>query len=127
MSDERMRILTMVAEGKIQPDEAERLLESVGKDPSVTPATKGIPKYLRVTVDSAKGDKVNVRVPLALVRAGMKLSAILPKDARDSMEEKGIDLGVLASMESDELVEALKELTVDVDSADGDVVKVFCE
>jgi hypothetical protein len=30
-------------------------------------------------------------------------------------------------MESEEMVEALRELTVDVDSAQGDVVRVFCE
>ena len=39
MSDERMRILKMVAEGKVQPDEAERLLESVGNDPSAVSYT----------------------------------------------------------------------------------------
>jgi hypothetical protein len=132
MSDERQRILRLVAEGKATPEEAEKLLDAVGKTESETPnaeskPAKGMPKYLRVTVDSSDGDKVNVRVPLALVRAGMKLTALVPKDVNEQMQEKGIDLSALATMESDELVEALKELEVNVDSADGDVVRVFCE
>jgi hypothetical protein len=30
-------------------------------------------------------------------------------------------------MDSDELMDALRELRVDVDSEDGDVIRVFCE
>jgi hypothetical protein len=126
MSDERIRILRLVAEGKATPEEAERLLSAVGKEVSV-PAAKGTPRYLRVTVDSSDGDKVNIRVPLALVRAGMKFSALVPREAREQMEEKGIDLAALSTMDTEELIEALKELEVNVDSHDGDVVKVFCE
>jgi DUF4097 and DUF4098 domain-containing protein YvlB len=132
MSDERQRILKLVADGKATPEEAEKLLEALGKDEARSDSTdvkstSGMPKYLRVTVDSAKGDKVNVRVPLSLVRAGMKLTALVPKDVSAQMEEKGIDLSALSTMESDELVEALRELEVNVDSADGDIVRVFCE
>lgn len=132
MSDERQRILRLVADGKATPEEAEQLLEALAKDDkgsdnTVMKSTSGMPKYLRVTVDSAKGDKVNVRVPLSLVRAGMKLTALVPKDVSKQMEEKGIDLSALSTMESDELVEALRELEVNVDSADGDMVRVFCE
>jgi len=125
MSEERIRILRLVAEGKATPEEAERLLSAVGKE-AVVPA-KGTPRYLRVTVDSSDGDKVNIRVPLALVRAGMKFSALVPRDAREQMEEKGIDLGALSAMDTEELIQALQELEVNVDSHDGDVVKVFCE
>jgi len=126
MSDERIRILRLVAEGKATPEEAERLLSAVGKEVSV-PAAKGTPRYLRVTVNSSDGDKVNIRVPLALVRAGMKFSALVPREAREQMEEKGIDLAALSTMDTEELIEALKELEVNVDSHDGDIVKVFCE
>ncbi len=126
MSDERLRILKLVAEGKASPDEAEKLMEAVAKEEKPK-GPAGTPKYLRVTVDSAKGDKVNVRVPLALVRAGMKLSALMPKEVSEHMEERGFDLAALSNLNSDELVEALRELEVHVDSADGDIVRVFCE
>ena len=126
MSVERKQVLEMLAQGKVTPEEADRLLEKLAAvKPAVSPAAA--PKYLRVVVDSSDGDKVNIRVPLALVRTGIKLSAMMPKEAGDKLAEKGIDLGQFAGLQGDELVEALRELTVDVDSNDGDKVKVFCE
>jgi len=85
------------------------------------------PKYLRVLVDSADGDRVNVRVPLELIRTGIRLQAMLPEHAREQLDQKGIDLSQLGGLEGEKLVAALRELTVDVDSADGDTVRVFCE
>ena len=84
-------------------------------------------KYLRVLVDSADGDKVNVRVPLALIRTGIKLTTLLPDHASEKLSEQGVDLGKLSDMDMAELHETLRELQVDVDSSDGDVVRVFCE
>jgi len=143
MSDERMQVLKMLAEGKITVDDAERLLarlEQARPTPApaaaevVTPAPGGelVPrtgtlKYLRVLVDSADGDKVNVRVPLGLVRTGIKLTALLPSDATQKLGERGIDLSHLAELNGEEMVEALRELNVDVDTAQGDTVRVFCE
>ena len=136
MSEERKRVLSMLAEGKITSDEAERLLEKlerqadeqrlVGTETSGS-RKSGIPKYLRVVVDSAGGDKVNIRVPLALIRTGIKLSTMLPSKASEKMKEQGIDLGELSELRGDELLKALEELKVDVDSSNGDVVRIFCE
>jgi hypothetical protein len=80
-----------------------------------------------VLVDSSKGDKVNIRVPLSLVRAGIKLKAVMPEHARQQLSEKGIDLSNLGGLEGEELLQALRELNVDVDAADGDKVRIFCE
>lgn len=142
MSEERIQVLKMLAEGKVTAEEAERLLERLEQ---VRPAADsgdlaaegwtgsgqmvkaGLPKYLRVLVDSADGDKVNVRVPMALVRTGIKLTALLPSNATQQLGEKGIDLSHFAELQGDELVEALRELNVDVETAQGDTVRVFCE
>ncbi|MCA9755571.1 MAG: hypothetical protein KDA27_07200 [Candidatus Eisenbacteria bacterium] len=86
-----------------------------------------MPKYLRILVNSSDGDEVNIRVPLQLVRAGLKLSTVLPNDAKEKITEKGIDLSKLGELEGEALIEALRELSVDVDSSDGDVVRIFCE
>ncbi|MCK4413898.1 MAG: hypothetical protein KAY32_10155 [Candidatus Eisenbacteria sp.] len=85
------------------------------------------PKFLRVVVNSVDGDQVNVRVPIALVRTGIQLGAMLPSEAHEKLREKGIDLSNLSGLDSEEMIEALRELTIDVDSAKGDVVRVFCE
>jgi len=139
MNEARMKILEMLSKGKISVEEASALLEKVivrEQAPEAEPVTeqngsapvrKGVPKYLRVVVDSADGDKVNVRVPMSLIRTGLKLSSLMPADASEAMQEKGIDLSVLKDLDGEELVEALRELTVDVDSADGDKVRVFTE
>jgi len=134
MTKERRQILDMLAQGKISSDEAERLLdklgagETSGAPPSTTASTQSSkPKYLRVHVDSADGDQVNIRVPLALIRTGIKLKAVLPDHVSKKLGEKGVDLNRLGELDADELYESLRELQVDVDSGEGDVVRIFCE
>lgn len=85
------------------------------------------PKYLRILVSSKDGDEVNIRVPLQLVRAGLKLSTVLPTEARDRIRESGIDLSKLSELEGEDLIAALRDLSVDVDSSNGDMVRIFCE
>ena len=83
MNDDRRQILDMLSQGKITTDEAERLLAALGR----TGASAGSEpqrlanraKYLRVSVDTdEEGDggptKVNIRVPMQLLRAGVRLS-----------------------------------------------------
>ncbi len=149
MSEDRGRILNMLADGKISAEEAERLLDaldsreiamaavsgtstsSIKGDP--TPLLNALPKYLYVRVDSANGDKVDVKVPLALVRSGLKLTSLIPPQAMDKineqMSEKGIsiDFSNFKPEDIDELVQSLREMEVNVDSADGDKVRVYAE
>jgi len=132
MSEERKRVLEMLAQGKITSDEAEQLLEKLeasrADDKRSNGArTAGVPRYLRILMGDADGDKVNIRIPLALVRTGIKLSTMVPSKASEKMKEKGIDLSPLSELQDEELMKALEELSVDVDSPDGDNVRIFCE
>jgi hypothetical protein len=138
MSENRRRILEMLGQGKITADEAERLMAALESEPvSPAPAAPaGKVKYLRVVVDAQdEGDapvKVNVRVPMQLLRAGVKLTAIIPPRARtevnEALRKEGIDvdIGKLTPESLEEIVEQLRELQVDVDS-DRAKVRVFCE
>lgn len=143
MSEDRARILNMLAEGKISTEEAERLLDALSARTASSasgPAIKGdpapliaaLPKYLYVKVDSVSGDNVDVKVPLALVRSGLKLTSLIPPQAMDeinrSMSEHGmsIDFNNLKPEDIDELIAALREMEVNVNSADGDKVRVYC-
>ena len=47
--------------------------------------------------------------------------------ASKHLTEHGIDLSQFNNLDGDELMEALGELQVDVDSGSGDTVRVFCE
>ena len=133
MIRERRKVLDMLAEGKVAVGDAERLLSklegsaggaSTG-EPTATAGSK--PKYLRIVVDGKDGNKVNVRVPLGLLRTGIKLSAMVPIMAGERLKATGIDLSHLSSLSGDELIEELRDLKVDVDSPDGDTVRIFCE
>jgi hypothetical protein len=143
MNESRKKILEMLAEKKISADEAYRLLEALddGEGGGQAPAATATgPKYLRVTIvpDPERGsgenvDRVNVRVPMSLIRAGIKLTALIPDHARDkvndALREKGIDFDVrnVKPEDIEELIGALGELEVDVLSAKGEKVKVFVE
>jgi hypothetical protein len=135
MEESRKKILEMLSSGKITVEEATALLDRVGEggeapEDREAEAEEGggkTPRYLRVVVDSDKGDKVNVRVPLSLIKTGIKLRALLPENAANAISEKGFDLSGMSDLDFKELVRALSELKVDVDSADGEKVRVFTE
>jgi len=143
MNQERRQVLDMLAQGKITPEDAERLLgrlealertddetaaDGPREDPTEdAPVQKGRLKYLRVLVNSKKGEQVNIRVPLAFLKAGVKLTTIVPTSAKRRLEEEGFDLGHLSQLKGEELDAALRELKVDVDSSDGEKVRIFCE
>jgi hypothetical protein len=145
MSAERLRILNLLAEGKISAAEAATLLDALGADRAAAPggAAPGAaapgsagPRYLRVTVEDPQGEhgaKVNVRVPMNLIRAGVRLAAILPPGVHDqinkALKQNGVDLDVskIRPEDLEEIVAHLGELTVDVDGNRGERVRVFCE
>ena len=141
MSDDRRKILEMLATGRITAEEAERLLDALGSDARPAgPTTPGAgPKYLRVQVEKTRGDErepkhVNIRVPLQLLRAGVKLQGVMPAKARASLAaalaEKGVDvdLGKLKAESLETLIESLMHTSIDVESDDGrSRIKVGCE
>jgi hypothetical protein len=140
MNEERRRILTMLADKKISADEAEALLDAMTPG-AVAVSSGGIaqvaePKYLRVLVEGHEdghASKVNVRVPFNLIRAGMRLAALIPAAAHGpinkALHEQGIELDVskLKAEDLEGLVQHLTELTVDVEGPHGEKVRVFCE
>ena len=137
MKDERKKVLEMLSAGKISADEAERLLQALeSKTAEASPQTaltetlKNLPKYLFVKVDSVDGDKVNIRVPLKLIKAGIKLQALLPQDAQEKvnakLNEKGINLDDFKAENFKDILDALTEFELNVDEKKGDKVKIYC-
>jgi hypothetical protein len=140
MSEERKRILKMLAEGKISASEAEDLLDALGatdgrqRDDDSGPALAKLKnaRYIYVKVLSAQDDNVDVRVPLGLIRAGMRLTTLIPAQAMDhiksAMREKGMnfDLNNIKPDDIEELLKNIADMEVNVKSKNGDTVRVYC-
>lgn len=148
MNDNQKKVLEMLSEQKISVDEAYRLLSLVEDEneeivtPAVVPASeenrKRSYKYFRVVVQPKEGpngkggEKVNVRVPMALIRAGMKLTSLIPssalKKANDALEEKGmdVDLSKMKPEDFEQIVETLAELELDVET-EKEKINIFVE
>jgi hypothetical protein len=145
MSEDRGRILSLLAAGKITADEAERLLDALDARSSNAAAPAGpafegdpeplltaLPKHLYVKVIAVSGDNVDVKIPIALVRSGLKLTSLLPPQAMDqirgTMSQHGmsVDFNNLKPEDIDELVGAVREMEVNVDAKNGDTVRVYC-
>lgn len=139
MSEERRKILEMLSEGKITVDEAEKLMSAVSDNGSDT-SQRGVPdgskpRYLRVLVEPAPGnteaDRVNIRIPLKLIKAGLKMASLIPKQAHgkvnDALREKGLDMDLTQIKPEDleEIVYQLNDLSVDVEGKEK--VRIFCE
>jgi hypothetical protein len=156
MNENRRQILEMLAAGKITAAEAESLLAAIEPEPTVSefkgriPGISGAPdttvrtraKYLRVLVEAdesmtgLKGPTtVNVRVPMQLLRAGVRLASLIPAQAHEQLDEALSRHGVPLTLSQikpenlEELIDHLEDLTVDVDGNHGNStkVRVFCE
>jgi hypothetical protein len=142
MSDNKKRILDMLEAGKINAEEAMKLLSAMDDTDKESAGNRLSPfkkfKYLRVMVDtphktgSDKPEKVNVRVPVSLIRAGMKFTSLIPHDAASHVEgalrEKGININLknIKDEDIDELIDALREVEVDIDGGEGKV-RIYAE
>ena len=143
-TEERMKILKMIQEGKISADDGIQLLQTLdaasrpGPAPTVRGRAKNAPpapqppyppslnanriggRWFRVLVTDTKSGKtrVNVRLPASMVSAGMKLGA------RFAPQVEGLDaaqlMGFLNSGEVGKIVDVF-------DEEDGEHVEVFIE
>jgi lysophospholipase L1-like esterase len=119
--EERMKILKMIEEGKVSPEEGAKLLSALASAnrSSGTFSASGA-KWLRVRVtDVASGrSKATVQIPISLMEAGMKIGAHF------APEIDGVNM--------DQLMEALRLGTTGkiidvVDDEDGEHVEIFVE
>ncbi len=122
MNEERKRILELLAEGQINAEEAERLLEALEGPAQIEllPRGGGAARLLRIYVHDPKDDtEIKVNLPLALARFALKF---IPEEQRAQITEAGFDL--------DELLASLKAETPEgrlVELEQGDGTRVLIE
>jgi hypothetical protein len=131
-TEEGKQVLQLLAEGKIDAEQAYRLLRALGdvregaapseppmpgRGPEPPPGTRG--RILRIKVSEHGKQKVNVAIPLAIARIGkMKLGA--SGLVRGHLQKFGIDL--------DELLKEVESAGRIVDiNDDEDRVEIFVE
>ncbi len=120
-TEERMRILQMIQEGKVTAEEGAKLLQALGSSrQSVPPTSRRDPRTLRVRITDLHSGrtKVNVNIPMGLVNVGIKLGArFTPSNAEIDYDEimEAIQSGAsgrlvdLEDLESGERVEVWVE------------------
>jgi hypothetical protein len=141
MSDETRRVLDLLAQNKITVEEADQLLRAIGAPPRVQAEPKADagskPRFIRIAVHKPSHgvhtDKdVNIRVPMAIIRSGMRLGAILPGFVGDQvtarLRERGldVDLSKLDAATIESVLSELGDVAIDVDSGEAQV-RISCE
>lgn len=129
---EKMRILEMIQEGKITAAEGMDLLKAFEEtEERMSHDASG--RFLRVRVSGDKAKKVNVNIPVKLIKVFSRFASfgtnLIPEEARREMEKKGIDL---SKMDFEELVRVIEqglvnEKLVDIDVDDPKEGKVRVE
>jgi hypothetical protein len=122
-TEERMKILKMIDEGKLSAEEGAKLLSALSASQKASTggslAASGA-RWLRVRVtDTATGrSKATVQIPISLIDAGMKIGAHF------APEVAGVDMSEVM----DALRNGMTGKIIDVmDDEDGEHVEIFVE
>ena len=133
MSQKTRQVLEMLSAGKVSVQEAEQLLQAVAA-PGQSDDKRAEPRYFRILVnkparDGKKAENVNIRVPMTVVRGGLRLGALFPgmlgKKTIQLDNGAELDLSKIHYTDLEAMIKDIGELTVDVD---GDApVRIRCE
>ncbi len=142
--EEAERLLEALSQLDASPDKI------AGHEESTERTGRKKPKYLSIRVNPKRGEgkageeseegghrhhrhrgeRVNIKVPLFLLRTGLKLKGILPDEIKEKINsklgEKGINLGDLDDEAFEELIQGLTELSIEVDDED-EQIRIGCE
>ena len=150
-TDDTRRILDMLSQGKITVDEADRLIKALNTNQpaeaaAAEPATGARPaRWFRINIHKPAKDEahrpkdVNIRVPIAVVKGGMRLGAIIGTFAGEKaarrMKARGLDIDLAAinsdlsqmnGPEFDEFLRSLNDTNIEIDDGRAQV-RITCE
>jgi hypothetical protein len=126
-SEERMKILKMIEEGKLSAEEGTKLLSALGGPRPPTPprapgmpGMPGAPRWLRIRVTDIRTgrSKASVQIPLALVDAGMKIGA------HYAPEVEGVNMSNVMEAIRSGVTGKIIDVT---DEEDGEHVEIYVE
>jgi hypothetical protein len=123
-SEERMKILKMIEEGKLSAEEGTKLLSALSgprvPTPPRSPGMPGAPRWLRIRVTDVRTgrSKASVQIPLALVDAGMKIGA------HYAPEVEGVNMSNVMEAIRSGVTGKIIDVT---DEEDGEHVEIYVE
>ena len=146
-TDDIRRVLDMLSQAKISVDDADRLIKAMRTERPADPATadpasdgRQPVRWFRINIHKPAKDEahkpkdVNIRVPIAVVKGGMRLGAIIAtfagEKAAQRMKERGLDLdlstinGDLSRMngaEFDTFMKSLDDMNIEIDDGKSQV------
>ena len=125
-SEERMKILKMIEDGKLSAEEGTKLIAALSEKrvpgpprPPGMPGPGG-PRWLRIRVTDIRTgrSKASVQIPLALVDAGMKIGAHF------APEVEGVDMSNVMDAVRTGMTGKIIDVT---DEEDGEHVEIYVE
>ncbi len=144
MNEEKLRIMEMIKDGTITPEEGLEIIEALGPSqtalvpkPDDTALVSGFedkeeaesgdssePKrkarWLYIQVNEEDGKNVNIRIPIGLAKFAGKF---IPSEAKKQMAEQGVDLDLHGLLEM--LEKEGQQNLVEVNEGDGKTVRIF--
>ncbi len=133
MSEEKIKILQMVADGKLTPGEAERLLDALSESQQKK-------RFFRVRVFTQKNrenPKVKVDIPVSVLKLASKMSSafkgVFPDGFKVNMHGKEIHLDEMTPEMIDRILHEIDEeegkfmIAQVSDEENGEFVEVYIE
>lgn len=123
--DDIIIVLKMVEQGKISALKAKEIIDTLNNTKAVAPK-KYEDKFLKVKVLSYEGDKVNVQLPVKVIKEALKVTGKLPISTYiEGIEGINIDelMNALVACLNNEVIGEI----VDISSSKGDTVKIVID
>ncbi len=137
------KIIDMISEGKIRPEEGEKIIRAIKEGYSDSKSKRSghkkrgrmnFPAKIKnlsnrltgkivIDISSSSGEEVKINLPLSL--AGMAMNMI-PRDRLDIIEREGYNLRDTLDNIS-EIVDEIDEDIVNITSSSGDTVRIYIE
>lgn len=137
-----MKVLNMLADGKISAEDAAQLLDKLGSD--IVPAAGEIlrqegncspeaqPSMIYIKVTSTERDNVDIKIPIKLLYSGINIMSLLPEQAIDSIngaaskQGMSFDFKNMRKEDIDSFIAGLSSIEINVSSREGDSVQIYC-
>ncbi len=126
MSQEKLKILEMIQQKTITPQEGAELLKALEKGDQVNIPLKKKEafKMFKIRIKSSDGDKVNITIPLEFAKVALRSQKGIP-----NLDKKINNMNV--DIDFEHVLDLIEQGTdgkiVDIESGDGDKVEIYIE